>query len=93
MGTYKQLYDNCTPPNPLSQLHKLQHRLRTTPSSIRVHTQVTLNLVTVYPRDRTHQGVLVDVSTDLPTSHFPPSHLNYLQYFVLGQRPQAGYSL
>src|SRR3989475_6433106 len=93
---YKQLYSNCTPPNPTlcgSQSSNLDYGLLEVVSVY--NTQVTLNLVSVYANGTgTHQGVLVDVSTGSSNFTFSPlpSQLPP-NYFVLGKDLQAGYGL
>ena len=93
---YKQLYDNCTPPNPTlcsSTSSSTDYGLLQVASVY--NTQVTLNLVTVYTNGTgTHQGVLVDVSTGSSNFTFSPlpSQLPP-NYFVLGKDLQAGYRL
>src|SRR3989454_2623122 len=93
---YKQLYDNCTPPNPTlcsSTSSNTDYGLLEVASVY--NTQVTLNLVTVYTNGTgTHQGVLVDVSTGSSNFTFSPlpSQLPP-NYFVLGKDLQAGYRL
>src|SRR5713101_6515214 len=62
---YRQLYYNCTPPNPTlcnSISSSTDYGLLEIASV--QNTEVTLNLVTVYTNGTgTHQGVLVEVST------------------------------
>src|SRR2546428_4043627 len=93
---YRQLYQNCTPPNPTlcsSTSSNTDYGLLEVASVY--NTQVTLNLVTVYTNGTgTHQGVLVDVSTGSSNFTFSPlpSQLPP-NYFVLGKDLQAGYRL
>src|SRR6267143_4024433 len=93
---YKQLYDNCTPPNPTlcsSTSSSTDYGLLQVASVY--NTQVTLNLVTVYTNGTgTHQGVLVDVSTGSSNFTFSPIQSQLPpNYFVLGKDLQAGYRL
>src|SRR3989449_3619861 len=93
---YKQLYQNCTPPNPTlcgSTSSGIDYGLLEVVSVY--NTEVTLNLVSVYANGTgTHQGVLVDVSTGSSNFTFSPlpSQLPP-NYFVLGKDLQAGYRL
>src|SRR5437870_11791452 len=93
---YKQLYSNCTPPNPTlcgSTSSSTDYGLLEVASVY--NTQVTLNLVTVYTNGTgTHQGVLVDVSTGSSNFTFSPIQSQLPpNYFVLGKDLQAGYRL
>src|SRR2546422_5392162 len=93
---YKQLYDNCTPPNPTlcsSTSSNTDYGLLEVASVY--NTQVTLNLVTVYTNGTgTHQGVLVDVSTGTSNFTFSPIQSQLPpNYFVLAKDLQAGYRL
>src|SRR5207245_3496973 len=93
---YKQLYDNCTPPNPTlcsSTSSNTDYGLLEVASVY--NSQVTLNLVTVYTNGTgTHQGVLVDVSTGSSNFTFSPIQSQLPpNYFVLGKDLQAGYRL
>src|SRR2546428_3350163 len=93
---YRQLYQNCTPPNPTlcgSTSSGIDYGLLEVVSVY--NTEVTLNLVSVYANGTgTHQGVLVDVSTGSSNFTFSPlpSQLTP-NYFVLCKDLQAGYRL
>src|SRR2546422_1565251 len=89
---YKQLYDNCTPPNPTlcgSTSSGIDYGLLEVVSVY--NTEVTLNLVTVYTNGTgTHQGVLVDVSTGSSNFTFSPIQSQLPpNYFVLAGNLQA----
>src|SRR3989475_9877092 len=92
----KQLYDNCTPPNPTlcgSTSSNTDYGLLEVVSVY--NTEVTLNLVSVYTNGTgTHQGVLVDVSTGTSNFTFSPIQSQLPpNYFVLAKDLQAGYRL
>src|SRR5947209_10012748 len=71
---YRQLYQNCTPPNPTlcgSTSSSLDYGILQVVSVY--NTQVTLNLVSVYANGTgTHQGALVEVSTGTSNFTFSP---------------------
>src|SRR2546426_4280780 len=93
---YRQLYQNCTPPNPTlcgSTSSGIDYGLLEVVSVY--NTEVTLNLVSVYTNGTgTHQGALVEVSTGYSNFTFSPipSQLPP-NYFVLAKNLQAGYGL
>ena len=91
---YRQLYQNCTPPNPTlcgSTSSGIDYGLLEVVSVY--NTEVTLNLVSVYTNGTgTHQGALVEVSTGYSNFTFSPPIQSQLppNYFVLAKDLQAG---
>ena len=93
---YRQLYQNCTPPNPTlcgSTSSGIDYGLLEVVSVY--NTEVTLNLVSVYTNGTgTHQGALVELSTGYSNFTFSPIQSQLPpNYFVLAKDLQAGYGL